>query len=149
MKSFLAILTFLTLQASAQTEEDRVKQPITSFFNGMRQTDTALIRSSLAPGAVLQTVAKNKEGKVSVQTDDLNKFILSIAQPRDFILDERITYDVIRIDGDLAVARTPYQFYVGDKFHHCGVNSFQLVRIGGEWKIQYIIDTRRREGCGN
>jgi hypothetical protein len=149
MKSFLAILTFLTLQASAQTEEDRVKQPITSFFNGMRQTDTALIRSSLAPGAVLQTVAKNKEGKVSVQTDDLNKFILSIAQPRDFILDERITYDVIRIDGDLAVAWTPYQFYVGDKFHHCGVNSFQLVRIGGEWKIQYIIDTRRREGCGN
>ena len=43
--------------------------------------------------------------------------------------------------------RTPYKFYVGEKFSHCGVNSFQLVKIRGEWKIQYIIDTRRRQNC--
>ena len=28
-----------------------------------------------------------------------------------------------------------------------GVKKDQLVRINGRWKIQYLIDTRRRVGC--
>jgi hypothetical protein len=38
----------------------------------------------------------------------------------------------------------PYQFYIGDKFSHCGVNSFQLVKLQGQWKIQYLIDTQEK-----
>ncbi|MEM9869076.1 MAG: nuclear transport factor 2 family protein, partial [Bacteroidota bacterium] len=32
-------------------------------------------------------------------------------------------------------------------FSHCGINSFQMVNFGGEWKIIYLIDTRGKEGC--
>jgi hypothetical protein len=63
------------------------------------------------------------------------------------VADERITFETIKIDGPLAVAWTPYKFYYEGKFSHCGVNSFQLVRLNGAWKIQYLIDTRRRTGC--
>ncbi|HNA01067.1 MAG TPA: hypothetical protein PLN49_09415, partial [Ferruginibacter sp.] len=66
--------------------------------------------------------------------------------PKD-AADERITFDVVRVDGALAIAWTPYKFYFNGKFSHCGVNSFQLVRFNGEWKIQYLIDTRRKAGC--
>lgn len=41
----------------------------------------------------------------------------------------------------------PYQFYYKGKFSHCGADSFQLVRINGKWKIQYLVDTRRSQGC--
>jgi hypothetical protein len=27
------------------------------------------------------------------------------------------------------------------------VNSFQLIKLDGKWKISYIIDTRKKEGC--
>jgi len=54
---------------------------------------------------------------------------------------------VVKIDGPLAIVWTPYKFYFNGKFSHCGVNSFQLVRFNGVWKIQYLIDTRRRAGC--
>jgi hypothetical protein len=40
-----------------------------------------------------------------------------------------------------------YVFYVGDRFSHCGVDSFQLVRISAGWRIIQIADTRRKEGC--
>lgn len=147
MKKLLLILTLFTLKASAQSEEDLVKKPITALFDAMRKSDTAMLRSAFAPGAILQTILKNKEGKVLVRTEEVSNFVASIGKPRTEVLDERITYDLIRIDDNLAIAWTPYQFYVDDKLSHCGVNSFQLVRINGEWKIQYLIDTRRREGC--
>lgn len=147
MIRLLLLLTFFNLKSYAQTEEDRVKQPIQAMFDGMRKADTALMRTAFAPHAILQTITRSKEGKTAVRTEEIDKFVAFIAQPHQEAYDERITYDIIKIDADLAIAWTPYQFYVGDKFSHCGVNSFQLVRLNGEWKIQYIIDTRRKEGC--
>ena len=147
MKYFFALSLLVSLTASAQTEEEKVKAPILVLFDGMRKSDSSMIRAAFAPTAVLQTVAKNKEGVVSVRTDAVNDFVLSVAKPHTDIYDERITFEMIKIDADLATVWTPYKFYVGEKFSHCGVNSFQLVRINGAWKIQYIIDTRRREGC--
>jgi hypothetical protein len=147
MKYLMFFLTLITIKSYAQTDEEKVKAPIIAMFDGMRTSDTTLMRTAFAPGAILQTIAKNKEGQLSVRSENINDFVAFIGKPHTEIYDERITFDVIKIDADLAIAWTPYQFYVSDKFSHCGVNSFQLVRLNGAWKIQYIIDTRRKEGC--
>ena len=147
MKYFVLLLTICSLTTYAQKDEDKVKAPITQFFEGMRRSDSNMIKASLAPNAILQTIAKNKEGKTVVHTENMARFITAVTQPHDKVYDERITFNTIKIDAVLATVWTPYQFYVGDTFSHCGVNSFQLVRIEGAWKIQYIIDTRRKEGC--
>ncbi|HEY4150385.1 MAG TPA: hypothetical protein VGM41_15710, partial [Chitinophagaceae bacterium] len=59
--------------------------------------------------------------------------------------DERIQFETIRIDGALAIVWAPYQFFYNGKLNHCGADSFQLVRSNGKWKIQYLIDTRRKD----
>ncbi len=41
----------------------------------------------------------------------------------------------------------PYEFYLNNDFSHCGVNYFQLFFDGIQWKIIYLIDTRRKQGC--
>jgi hypothetical protein len=147
MKYFFALLLLSSLSVNAQTDNEKVKIPIKALFDGMRNNDTALIRSAFAPNAILQTITKNKEGQVSVRMDNLNDFVASITKAPKGSLDERIKYDDIKIDADLATAWTPYQFFYNSAFSHCGVNSFQLVRIDGQWKIQYLIDTRRKQGC--
>jgi SnoaL-like domain len=53
----------------------------------------------------------------------------------------------IKIDANMAMAWTPYKFYIGENFSHCGVNLFTLVKLEQDWKIVNIIDTRRRQGC--
>lgn len=147
MRSLFLILTIFNLQAYAQSSTEEVKVPINALFDGMRRSDTALVQSAFAPFAIMQTVTKTKDGLTSVRTEELKKFISFIGQPHAEVYDERITFELIRVDGDLAIAWTPYRFYVGEKFSHCGVNSFQLVRLNGAWKIQYIIDTRRKNSC--
>jgi Putative lumazine-binding len=143
---FLFVL-FSILNIKAQTAEDSVKMTINHFFEGMKKSDTTLIKSTMMESIVFQTITKNKEGETIVRTENVTAFLTSIATPRKEVADERITFETIKIDANLASVWTPYKFYMGEKFSHCGANSFQLIRQNEVWKIQYIIDTRRKQGC--
>lgn len=138
---------FLSLTVTAQTAEDSVKAVVNDLFTAMKNADPVLLKSVFADSAILQTITRNKEGKTEVKTDEVSGFIDFVSKQAKDAADERISFDVIRIDGPLAIVWTPYKFYFNGKFSHCGVNSFQLVRFNGNWKIQYLIDTRRRAGC--
>ena len=133
--------------AMSQTVEDSVKMIVNKMFTAMKSSDRKMLLECFADSAILQSVAQNKEGKASVKNEDINDFARQISTLPKGAADERITFNMIKIDGDLASVWTPYQFYFKGKFSHCGADSFQLVRINGEWKIQYIIDTRRKENC--
>lgn len=133
--------------ANAQTTEDSVKAAVNKLFTGMKNSDAAMVKSSFADSAVLQTIARTKEGALFVKNEKVENFAKSISTLAKGAADERISFETVKIDGPMAIAWTPYHFYLDGKFSHCGVNSFQLVRLNGEWKIQYLIDTRRRQGC--
>ncbi len=143
----LVFILFSVLNLKAQTAEDSVKMTINRFFEGMKKSDTLLLKSTMMEGIIFQTIAPNKEGETVVKSENVAAFLTSIATPRKDVADERILFETIKIDGSLASVWTPYKFYMGSQFSHCGANSFQLVRQNGSWKIQYIIDTRRKNGC--
>jgi len=147
MKWAILILTFTSLKAFSQNFQDDVKKPVMLLFDGMRKADATMIKAAFAPGAILQTLAKDNEGKELVKTENIAEFIAAVTQPHPEVYDERISFDFIQMDSSLASVWTPYKFFIGNRFSHCGVNSFQLVKMNGEWKIQYLIDTRRKENC--
>ena len=144
----LALFTFANMVYGQKNNgEEGVKKAINALFDGMRKSDSTLMRTAFNPQAILQTIVKTKAGTTEVRSTDLNLFIKSIAKPHAEIYDERIVFTKILIDDALASVWTDYQFYIGDKFSHCGVNSFQLVKVNNDWKIVYLIDTRRKENC--
>jgi hypothetical protein len=149
MKRIVVFLTMLSVVSfsHAQTTEDAVKAVVNNLFTAMKNADTILLKSTFADGAIFQTISKDKEGSTIVRTEAVQGFVDLIGKQKKDDLDERITFGTVKIDADLASVWTPYHFYAGGKFSHCGANSFQIVRIKGEWKIQYLIDTRRRQGC--
>lgn len=145
--SILFLSLCLAVCVNAQTAEDSVKATVNNLFTAMKNSDAVMLQSVFADSAILQTISRDKEGKTIVRTDQVADFVDQISKlPKD-AADERITFDVVRVDGALAIVWTPYKFYFNGKFSHCGANSFQLVRFNGSWKIQYLIDTRRRTGC--
>lgn len=116
------------------------------MFDAMRKGDSTLLRTTFAPGMILQTIV-NKDSKTEVRTQSPEAFLKAVGTPHDQAWDEQITFDAIQVDAALASVWTSYKFYLGKNFSHCGVNSFQLVKINGSWKITYLIDTRRKENC--
>lgn len=135
---------FLLISISAFSQQNQaIEKPIRNLFLGMKNADPELVKSAFTEDAVLQTITKNGV----VKSEHVQDFIASVSKFPKGDLDERITIEAIHTDGDLASVFTPYSFYLKEKLLHCGANSFQLVRQNNEWKIQYIIDTRRKENC--
>lgn len=149
MKSFALFLVLVSvcLFAKSQTTEDSVKTAVNNLFVAMKNSDGDMLRSCFGDSAKLQALSKDMEGNLLVKNESVQDFAKSISTMPKGALDERITFDMIKIDGPLASVWTPYSFYYNGQFSHCGVNSFQLLRTVNGWKIQYIIDTRRKTGC--
>jgi hypothetical protein len=149
MRVFFIFLTYVLITGNtfSQTTEDSVKATINTLFAAMKNADGILLKTVFADNAILQTVSRDKEGRTIVRSEDVSEFAASVSNIKKDSADERIVFETIQKDGPLAMAWTPYRFYYNGQFSHCGVNSFQLVRLAGEWKIQYLIDTRRRTGC--
>ncbi|MEE1946691.1 nuclear transport factor 2 family protein [Pedobacter sp. KR3-3] len=148
--SIIILLGVLGFASFAQTnEEEAVKATINQLFEGMRKADTALVRRAFAKQNVMQTIVKGKDGKSEVRTESVDGFIKAVGTPHAAQYDERIVFTKVLVDANLASVWTDYKFYVGDKFSHCGVNSFQLFKGEDGWKIIYIIDTRRKDACSD
>ena len=150
MRVFICLLLIFSsgLLNAQNNEKEEVKKAVEMFFNGFHNQDSVLIKSTTSPGIIMQTIGRDKEGASVVKTSDFNNFLKSIVSiPDTTKFREKLLSYQIQVDGSMANAWTPYEFWINDKLSHCGVNSFQLHKKDGAWKIIYIIDTRRREDC--
>ena len=146
--------TFAILCASfltnAQTSQKRqVIAVIDTFFEGMKNGNILTLKATLESDCSLQSIALNKDsGDIEVRKESIEKFIEAISEKDPSVTyDERISSYEIKIDGPMAVAWTPYKFYINGNFSHCGVNVFSLVKRKENWRITSIMDTRRKTEC--
>lgn len=141
MKKISAVVLLLGSFCFGQQNAE-IEKPVRNLFSGMKNADVELLKSAFSDTAILQTITKD-----GVKNENINDFIASVSKMEKGSLEERIIIEAIHEDGNLASVFTPYAFYFKGKFSHCGANSFQLVKQKGEWKIQYLIDTRRKDQC--
>jgi hypothetical protein len=146
---FLLLLTNTNgvFKAISQANEEGVKRTINTFFSAMKNADTITLKNCFADHMQLHTIVPDKIGNNTVMAQKPQDFLQAIGVLTAGAADEKFDYETIKIDGPLAVVWTPYQFYFNGNFSHCGVNSFQLIWVSNSWKIQSIIDTRRKKGC--
>ena len=146
----ITLCTLTTLITSftvlAQSPEENVKKTIEQLFEGMRTADSTMVSQTFASGARMMTVVE-ENGSTRLQEGSVSRFLTAIGTPHDETWDERILDYHIQIDGKMATVWTPYRFYLGSTFSHCGVNAFQLYQSDEGWKIIQVTDTRRKEDC--
>jgi hypothetical protein len=137
------LLAFITVTAQAQQED--IKKTINIMFEGMAQSDSAKFHSVMDDQCNLKSVIRKADGSTVVVDEPFKNFLAFVGKPRKSKIEERLhSYD-IKLDGDMAMAWTPYTFFVDDKISHCGVNVFMLAQRDDIWKIISICDTRRKD----
>lgn len=128
--------------AAQSADEQAVMDVVTTMFDAMAARDTAAMGELFAPDARFAGVGRNGLSYTSAQ-----EFMNAVASATGPAWIER-TYDhEIRVDGALASVWTYYTLHLDEEFSHCGYDAFQMLKIGGEWKIVHLADSRRREGC--
>lgn len=149
MRQFLSaasavVVIFLTAPAAAQSaDHDAAYKVVTDLFDSMRARDTAAMRAAFVPNASMQSL--RPEG---VRFEAIDGWITGVARaPQGLVLDERLANQVVHVNANLATIWVDYWFFAGERFSHCGVDSFQLVKQDAGWRIFSVVDTRQTQGC--
>ncbi|WP_020569512.1 nuclear transport factor 2 family protein [Neolewinella persica] len=139
---FLALLLFVCTGVRAQHTPQAT---ITTMFDHMKAGDTTGLRTYFHPDATLHSVVTKPDGKTVVSAGSINGWFRGMQKAEAGDWEETLHYTEVNIDGHLASAWTPYVFNYKGELHHCGVNTFQLVKDGeeGQWRVLHITDTRR------
>lgn len=141
-KLILLIAVCFTITVNAQKTE--IENTVKTFFTGFHAKDTMLIKSVCSEKIILQSIMEGQKG-TRFEDEKPAEFYKSISTfPADLKFEEKILSYSIQIDGKMAHAWTPYEFYINGKLSHSGVNAFTLFKENEVWKIIYIIDTRRK-----
>ena len=147
MKKSILLLASVLFIHLAHGQEVEIRATIDKMFASMYKADTAALRTCFTPGAKFMTYSYDAKGNPRAKGEAVADFLRGIGLMGAANMEERLTGWQCLIDDGIASVWTPYELYFENKFSHCGVNSFQLISVQGEWKISMITDTRRKVGC--
>jgi hypothetical protein len=142
----IALLFLLTVfstaafsQASPADDRQAVLDAVDRLWAGMKAKSAEQIKAAFMPDGQLLAVDKDPKNPGALSTmrtftgEQFAKLISEAKVPADFI--ETMIDPEVKVTGDLALVTGRYTFYVGDKFSHCGIDTFNLVRTADGWKI--------------
>lgn len=139
----ICITSILCLTSTCYAEQSP-EQTVHSLFNAMRAHDGNKIAAQFMPSALLQRAQVNGD----LKHNDIERFA-EFVSTTDKYLDEKLLSVTVHQSDNLAVVWTPYAFYLDNQLSHCGVNSFQLIKLQDQWKIQYLIDNTHSGDCAH
>ena len=141
-KAIIYLLILLPFYSKAQNQG--IEKVVKTFFEGFHTKDTLKMKSVCHDTMILQSIMESKKG-IKLATEKPSEFYKSIATfPKNLNFEEKILNYSIQIDGAMAHAWTPYEFYINGSKSHSGVNAFTLFKENDTWKIIHLIDTRRK-----
>jgi hypothetical protein len=139
------MLIFLFIGVSSMAQKQDVQKVIEDFFVAFHQKDTIKLQSVCSDKIILQSISESVTKGNKLSTESSAEFYKSISSiPSSVKFNEKILSYTIQIDGTMAHVWAPYEFYLNDKLSHSGVNTFTLFKEKDNWKIIYLIDTRRK-----
>ncbi|TDE43448.1 nuclear transport factor 2 family protein [Flavobacterium rhamnosiphilum] len=143
MKKFLLIFV-LFISANSQAQNQEIQKVVEFFFEAFHAKDTLKLQALCEDTMILQSITESTKGN-KLSNEKPQVFFKSIASiPAELKFQEKILSYSIQVDGSMAHAWTPYEFYLNGKLSHKGVNAFTLFKKDNVWKIVHLIDTRRK-----
>nr|WP_315232112.1 nuclear transport factor 2 family protein [uncultured Flavobacterium sp.] len=140
----IVVLIVLFFSANSQAQNQEIQKVVDTFFEAFHAKDTLKLQALCEDTMILQSISENAKG-TKLSNEKPQVFFKSIASiPAELKFQEKILSYSIQVDGSMAHAWTPYEFYVNGKLSHKGVNAFTLFKKDNSWKIVHLIDTRRK-----
>jgi hypothetical protein len=121
-------------------EEQAVLAPINRFFAALAAKDAAGMLAEAQPEGRLTANVAGKPPRVMSWGEFTGQF-----KPNEgpALLERLVGTPAVEADGDIAMVWSPYEFLIDGKVAHCGIDHFDLVRVGGQWKVLNITWTKR------
>jgi len=144
MRKLASMFLFAAMWCGAQaTGEDQVVlAKVQALFDAMAAHDSTAALALVIPEGRLMVSRAN----APVSNSTLGEFAAKLSAAKATYL-ERMWNPKVMVRGGIAVVWTEYDFHLGGKFTHCGIDSFQLVKTPEGWKISALAYTVEPSAC--
>jgi len=124
----------------SSAEETEILAAFQLLFDALESGDEELLRAIVDPSVVMHS-SETRDGVTTFGSATLDGLATRITSS-DVPLIERMWDPVVMVNGPLATVWTPYDFYAGDVFSHCGVDAANLLDTEDGWRIVALSWTR-------
>ncbi|MBT5072642.1 MAG: hypothetical protein HOJ34_00375 [Kordiimonadaceae bacterium] len=129
--------------AGTYAEKAAVAKLLDNVFNAMRAGDDETLKTLILEDTKLDRIAPGQSVTRGVSAD----WIGWVGTLNPGQADEQIFDVEINVEGPLATAWAPFTIAIDGELKSCGINHFTLVKMNGDWKVAYLIDTHTPEKC--
>ena len=120
-------------------EHAEILAVLQAVFDGLAG-DPDLIVNAVDPDIVMHSTDL-RSGPAAYGSSTLDGLVRRV-ETGDESMTERMWDAEVRVSGGIAAVWTPYDFYVGSEFSHCGVDVATLMRYDDGWRIISLDWTR-------
>lgn len=148
MKKFLLqlLITIIWVPAFAQQTSDKeeILKVAHQFFEALEKQDTAVFNKILIKNSFNCIVIDGKDS-----TRIFNRPSRNFNLKPENIVKERMREKEIKVEihKRIATVWAPYDLWINDKFSHCGIDVFIMLKGNKGWKIGTISFSIEKEGC--
>jgi len=140
-----ALMMAFAVPAQAGEKED-ILNVVERFFDALRDRDADVWSEIMTNDGVVAAHREQADGSW-ILTDRSNAESINTLEEGTTYIDERIWDPTVLVHETMAVVWAPYDIYADGSLIHCGIDTFQLFKIEGQWKINHTSYTAEPEGC--
>lgn len=138
------ILLCASKQSYAQNEKMEVLEVAQHLLDAIEKGDTTAFRSLFLPNAMIYTVREKEGQPATASRSPFTDTFRAGTKIKERMKDKGVE---VQVHGNIAQAWAPYNLWVNDKFSHCGVDVFTLLKTTAGWRIAVLSYTIEKEGC--
>ena len=151
LRLVLLVLSLTAGSASAQDDErTAILAVMQQAFDAVRSQDPDDWRAiQLAEGTSLsfRPHPDGRPGQLEMRIEQNEAFVADLADDGHEYVERWTSDPTVLIRGPIAVVWGAYEFWIDGEFSHCGVDSADLVKIDGAWKIANFMWTVEKDQC--
>jgi hypothetical protein len=130
---------------AANTEEVAILAVVDRFMLAITKDDLALM-AELQVADGMTFVDRPVEGRRTI-VGRPNSYWVDPAHASNDQVRERYWNPTVLVRGQIAVVWTPYEFWRNGKTSHCGIDTFDMVKIDGRWRVGNAMWTVEPDAC--
>jgi hypothetical protein len=152
----LAMLSTVTIAATPATvgaplhkagEETAILETMDRYMLAISANDLEAMASMQMPDGMTYRVRSVPGGEAEIIAHP-NSYWVDPARKSDHTYHERYWSPTVLIRGSIAVVWAPYEFRIDGKTSHCGVDVFDFIKVGNEWRVANAMWTVEPDACG-
>lgn len=144
----LAVMFLFPAVRAEDSERTAVLALMDRVFDAVRTRNPDDWRAlQLAEGANLSVRPATDDDPLRLGLVSNEEFVANMSGDGRIYLERWTSDPVVLIRGPIAIVWGEYEFWIDEEFSHCGVNTADLVKIDGAWKLANIMWTAERDTC--